>query len=141
MKRNLTIALILMGGVALFALLVHNVLVVANVSIPAATTVYGSTPRRLWATAAMIFALAGVAMGGLSLRRSLGNTDKARQRNSIIALILGVSAIMSGGLNLAMANGGPGSGNGVVGGAIAIVLGMLAIAMGGILQIRIRAHR
>jgi len=141
MKRNLIIALILMGGVALFALLVHSVLVVANVSIPTTTTVYGSTPRRVWATAAMILALAGVTMGGLSLRRSLSNTDKVKQRNSIIALILGVSAIMSGGLNLAMANGGPGSGNGVVGGAIAIVLGILAIALGGILQIRIRAHR
>jgi len=141
MKRNLIIALILMSGLALFALLVHSVLVVANVSIPAATTVYGSTPRRLWATAAMILALAGVAMGGLSLRRSLGNTDKVRQRNSIIALILGLGAIMSGGLNLAMASGGPGSGNGVVGGAIAIVLGILAIVLAGILRIHIRAHR
>jgi hypothetical protein len=32
-------------------------------------------------------------------------------------------AVVNGGLNLAIANGGPGTGNGVVGGAAASVLG------------------
>ena len=40
-----------------------------NVSEPAATTVYGLTPRRLWATTVTVLALVGVVIGGLALAR------------------------------------------------------------------------
>jgi hypothetical protein len=52
MKRMFTISLAAVAGAALFGGLVYAVLVVAHVSEPAATTVYGLTLRRLWATAA-----------------------------------------------------------------------------------------
>ena len=50
MKRTFAIILAALAAAALFAGLVHAVLVAAHVSEPAATTVYGLTPRRLWAT-------------------------------------------------------------------------------------------
>jgi hypothetical protein len=45
---------------------------------------------------------------------------------------------MNGGLNLAVANGGPGTGNGVVGGAAAFVLGLIGMALGGLVLARSR---
>src|SRR6266542_3952693 len=72
---------------------------------PAATRVYGMTPRRLWATTAAVLALVGV---------------------------------VNGGLNLAIAKGGLGTGNGVIGGAVALVLGLIAMALGGLALARSR---
>jgi uncharacterized protein DUF6223 len=46
--------------------------------------------------------------------------------------------VVNGGLNLAIANGGPGTGNGVVGGAAAFVLGLIAVAIGGLALARCR---
>jgi hypothetical protein len=43
---------------------------------------------------------------------------------------MGLLAVVNGGLNLATANGGPGTGNGVVGGAAAFVLGWIAATAG-----------
>ena len=68
MKRTFTLVLTGIAAAALFGGLVHAVLVAANVSEPAGTTVYGLTPRRFWATAAVGLALVGVVFGGLSLR-------------------------------------------------------------------------
>jgi hypothetical protein len=45
---------------------------------------------------------------------------------------MGLVAVVNGGLVLAIANGGPGSGNGVVGGAAALVLGLIATALGSV---------
>ena len=58
MKRTFAIILAALAAAALFGGLVHAVLVAAHVSEPAATTVYGLTPRRLWATTV---AVAGAA--------------------------------------------------------------------------------
>ncbi len=55
-----------------------------------------------------------------------------------MALVTGLIAAVNGGLNLAVANGGPGTGNGVVGGAAAVVLGLIAMALGGIALARCR---
>jgi len=52
--------------------------------------------------------------------------------------VTGVLAVINGGLNLAVATGGPGSGNGVVGGAAAFVLGLIGMAMGGLNLFRSR---
>jgi hypothetical protein len=46
--------------------------------------------------------------------------------------VAGLVAVLNGGLNLAVATGGPGTGNGVVGGAVAFVLGMVSLAIGGL---------
>src|SRR5262245_51607517 len=100
MKRSFAFILSALVVAALFAGLVHAVLVAARVSEPAATTVYGATPQRLWATTAALLALIGVVIGGLALR-------SAGQRGAIVALVAGLIAAVNGGLNLAVADGGP----------------------------------
>ena len=133
MKRTFAIVLAAVAAAALFAGLVHVVLVAAHVSEPAATTVYGLTPRRLWATTAAVLALVGVVISGLALARSAGRIGSGNGRmGAIVALVAGLIAVVNGGLNLAIAKGGPGTGNGVVGGAVAVVLGLIAMALGGL---------
>src|SRR5881409_2145077 len=130
MKRTFALILAALAAAALFGALVHAVLVAAHVSEPAATTVYGLTPRRLWATTAAVLALVGVVIGGLALRRSAGRIGTGNGRMGVIvALVTGLIAVVNGGLNLAIAKGGPGTGNGVVGGAMALVLGLIAMAL------------
>ena len=133
MKRTFPLLVAALAAAALFGGLVHAVLVAASVSEPAATTVYGPTPRRLWATAVAVLALAGAVIGGLALARPASRFGTASGRlGAIMALSGGLIALVNGGLNVAIANGGPGSGNGVVGGAAALVLGMIATVLGGL---------
>jgi hypothetical protein len=139
MKRTFGIILAAVAAAALFGGLVHAVLVAAHVSEPAATTVYGLTPRRLWATAVVVVALVGVVIGGLALVRPASRFGTASGRlGATLALVMGLIAVVNGGLNLAIANGGPGTGNGVVGGAAAFVLGLIALAIGGLALARCR---
>jgi hypothetical protein len=139
MKRPFALILVALAAAALFGALVHAVLVAAHVSEPAATTVYGLTLRRLWATTAAVLALVGVVIGGLALRRSAGRIGTGNGRmGAIAALVAGLIAIVNGGLNLAIAKGGPGTGNGVVGGAAALVLGLIGMALGGLALARSR---
>ena len=142
MKRILALILAALAAAALFVGLVHAVLVAAHVSEPASTTVYGLTPRRLWATTVAMLALVGVVIGGLALRRSASRigTDNWRM-GAIVALVAGLIAVVNGGLNLAIAKGGPGTGNGVVGGAAALVLGLIAMTLSGLAVARSRRTR
>src|SRR5947208_820982 len=139
MNRTLAIMLAALTAAALFGGLVYAALMAAHVSEPAATTIYGLTLRRLWATAAAFLALAGVVIGGLALARpdSLFGTASGRL-GVMAALVAGLIAAVNGGLNLAIATGGPGTGNGVVGGAAALVLGLAAVALGGLALSRSR---
>jgi Family of unknown function (DUF6223) len=139
MKRTFVIILTAVAAAALFGGLVHAVLVAAHVSEPAATTVYGVTPRRLWAATVAVLALVGVAIGGLALARPTSRFGTASGRvGAMVALVAGLVAVVNGGLNLAIANGGPGTGNGVVGGAAAFVLGLIALAIGRLGLVRCR---
>jgi hypothetical protein len=133
MKRTSALILATLTAAALFGGLVHAVLVAAHVSEPAATTVYGLTLRRLWATTVVVLSLGGVVIGGLALARPASRFGTAGGRlAAIVTLLAGLIAIINGGLVLAIANGGPGSGNGVVGGAAALVLGLIATVLGGL---------
>ncbi|HJZ75104.1 MAG TPA: DUF6223 family protein [Vicinamibacterales bacterium] len=139
MKRTFAVVLAGLAAAALFAGLVHAVLVAAHVSEPAATTVQGLTPRRLWGTASALVALVGVVIGGLILARPLSHVGTASGRlGAVAAVSAGLIALTNGALNLAVANGGPGTGNGVVGGAAAFVLGQGALALGGLALARCR---
>jgi hypothetical protein len=130
MKRILALSFVALAAAALLAGLVHAVLVATGVSEPAAITVYGPTSRRLWATTAGALALVGVVVGGLALARSIRRIGNAGRLGATVALVAGPVAAINGGLVLAVANGGPGSGNGVVGGAGALVLGVIGMALG-----------
>ena len=133
MKRTFAIVLAAVAAAAVFAGLVHAVLVAGHVSEPAASTVYGLTTRRLWATSAALMALLGVTVGGLALNRRVSRFGTVSVRHAaILGLVLGFIAAANGLLNVAVANGGPGTGNGVVGGAAAFVLGLIGMAIGGL---------
>jgi hypothetical protein len=139
MKRTFALILAALVAIALFVGLMHAVLVAADVSEPAATTVHGLTPRRLWATTAAVLALVGVVIGGLALARPPSRFGAASGRlGAIVPLVAGLIAVVNGGLNLAVANGGPGTGNGVVGGAGALVLGLIGMVLGGLALTRSR---
>ena len=130
MKRTLALAFIALAAAALLAGFVYAVLVATGASEATAVTVYGPTFRRLWATAAGALALVGVVVGGLALARSIRRLGNGGQLGATVALVAGPVAAINGGLVLAVANGGPGSGNGVVGGAGALVLGGIGMALG-----------
>jgi len=139
MKRTFILILAAVAAVALFAWLMHIVLVAAHVSEPATTTVNGMTPRRIWATAVMVLGLVAVVNGGLALRRSARRMGNGNGRAvAKVALVAGLIAAVNGALNLAVANGGPGSGNGVIGGAAGFLLGLIAMALGGLALARSR---
>ncbi|WP_062439930.1 DUF6223 family protein [Herbidospora daliensis] len=89
-----------------------------------AAPVYGWTSPRAWAFAAALVALAGAVYGGLALFRFV-------RRRAVIALTAGALGLAGGGWVVAVAEGGPGSGSGLVGGLVALVLGLVALALGG----------
>ncbi|MEV4604264.1 DUF6223 family protein [Amycolatopsis sp. NPDC049253] len=111
----------------------------AQVSLQSADVgAYTLTAARLWATAAALLGLVGAVIGGRALARSLRRIGSGGKRAAIVSLASGLTAVVVGALNLAVADGGPGTGNGVIGGAAALVLGLLAIVLGGLVAARSR---
>jgi hypothetical protein len=104
---------------------------------PAAVDAYTLTAARLWATAAALLGLAGAITGGRALVHVTRRAGGGR-KGAIAALVSGLVAVVVGVANLAVADGGPGTGNGVVGGAAAVVAGLLAVAFGGLTLARAR---
>lgn len=131
MKRTLAIIVLGLVAAAVFAVLVHAVLVAAHLSTSSGNTVQGLTARRLWASAAMAVGITGVIAGSMSVVRAARRIGNRGRHSAVFALTAGILAVINGGLNLAVATGGPGSGNGVIGGAAAFVLGLTSMALGG----------
>jgi hypothetical protein len=99
---------------------------------------YTLTAARLWATAAALVGLVGAIIGGLALARSVRRIGNGGRKRAVVALVAGLIAMVGGAVNLAVADGGPGTGNGVVGGALALVLGLLGLVLGGLVVARSR---
>lgn len=86
------------------------------------------TVDRASSTLAALVALVGVVVGVRALiraRRGRPGTTESR-----IAVAAGVVGLAVGALVLATADGGPGTGNGVIGAGMAIVLGALSAGLG-----------
>jgi len=114
----------------------------AHVSVEAANvTVYTVTAARVWATAAALLGLIGIVIGVRARARSSRRIGNSGRRGAVAALVLGLTAVVVGALNLAVADGGPGTGNGVIGGAAAVVLGLVAAVLGGLVVARSRRTR
>lgn len=99
----------------------------------AGITIMGS--GRLGPTMTALIGLTGTAVGGLALARARRRTgtdvDAAGGlRGATAALALGAISLVLGVLFLVAADGGPGTGNGVVGSIAAIVLGPIAMGLG-----------
>ncbi|ADD42957.1 DUF6223 family protein [Stackebrandtia nassauensis] len=99
-------------------------------------TVYGWTPERVWASAAAIVALGAVVVAAWALARARrsGNSRKW----AIGSLVAGLVAAVNGVLTVVTADGGPGTGNGIVGGYIAVVVGAAAAVLGWLAVARAR---
>jgi hypothetical protein len=96
------------------------------------------TPARIWASVAALVALVGVVIGGLALARSRRRIGNGGGKGAIVALVAGLTGVVNGAVNLAVADGGLGTGNGVAGGALALVLGLVGAVLGWLVLARSR---
>jgi hypothetical protein len=110
----------------------------------ASITIMGS--GRLGPTLIALIGLIGTVIGGRALarakRRARSDTNVGAtswRSGATAAIVLGAISLVLGGLFLAAADGGPGTGNGVVGSIVAIVLGPIAMVLGGLAWARRRA--
>lgn len=88
------------------------------------------TPARIWASVAALVALVGVVIGALALTRSRRRIGNGGRKGAIVAVVAGLTGVVNGALNLAVADGGLGTGNGVAGGAVALVFGLVGVVLG-----------
>jgi uncharacterized membrane protein len=95
----------------------------------AAVQTYALTTGRVVGTVGVLVALAGAVIGGLALARSARRTDNGR-RGAVVALVTGPTGMAIGGVVVAAAKGGPGTGYGIVGGFVALVIGLIATVIG-----------
>jgi len=98
------------------------------------------TSGRALGTAAVLVAVGGVVVGRRAWVRSTGGHGGDR-RDAVGALAAGLVAVAVGGYVLAVAQGGPGTGYGVVGGYGALVIGLVATGLGGLALARSRRTR
>ena len=141
-KRTFTYILVTIAVIALYFGLVHMILMAANVSKSAPSTVYGLTSKRQFSIGALGLALLSVIFGWRAFRKSAIHTGILNGRNwPIVAIVTGLMAVIGSVLNLATANGGPGSGNGVLGSAQALVLGLTGMFLGGLAMVRFRRKK
>ncbi len=94
----------------------------------AAVSTYTMSARRVASFAGGIIGVAGIIVGGLALARS----RRVGRRAPVLALAAGLIAVVIGGLVVATADGGLGTGNGLGGGIVAMVAGLVAVILGGV---------
>lgn len=92
-----------------------------------AADAYEMTAGRAWSLVGAGLGLVGVVFGLLAL---------ARRRGAVVAAVCGVAGAVIGVLVVAFAQGGPGTGYGIVGGYISLVLGVVAAGLGGLALVR-----
>jgi Family of unknown function (DUF6223) len=138
-KRTFIYIIVALAAIALYFGLVHLILMVANVSKSAPSTVYGLTSKRQFALVALGLALLSVILGWRTFRKSGAHTSILHGKSwPVVAIVTGLIAVIGSVLNLATSNGGPGSGNGVLGSAQALVLGLTGMFLGGLAMVRFR---
>ncbi len=139
LKRTFTYILVTIAVIALYFSLVHLILMAANVSKSAPSTVYGLTSKRQFALVALGLGLLSAIFGWRTFRKSARHTSILNGKSwPIVVIVTGLIAVIFGVVNLATANGGPGSGNGVLGSAQALVLGLTGMLLGGLAIVRFR---
>jgi hypothetical protein len=98
-----------------------------------ATTPTTMTPGRIIGSIAALAALAGVVVGWRSMTAGRNSATGA-----IVALAAGLTGLAMGAFVVAAANGGPGTGYGIVGGFAALGIGLAATILGGMALARSR---
>lgn len=100
---------------------------------------YELTAARAWITVVALLGAAAVVVGGMALSRARRGVGHGGKKGAIVALVFGLISLVGGVVNLAVADGGPGTGNGVVAGGMALVLGPVAMFLGWRVLARARA--
>lgn len=111
--------------------------VAAQQSVQRAAPVYAMTPERLTASTAAVVGLIAAIIGALALIRSFRRVGNRGRRGAVVALALGPVSLIIGGLVVATAEGGVGTGNGVAGAVVAIVLALIGMALSGLALARL----
>lgn len=89
---------------------------------------------RLGAVAAAVLALIGIILAGRALARPAGGAGSGPGTS----MIMGLAAIVLGGLVAVTSDGSVGTGNGLGGAIVAIVAGLIAVVLGGLARARSR---
>jgi hypothetical protein len=90
------------------------------------------TAGRLGAITAAALALVGIFLAGRALARPAGGASPAPRTS----MIMGLAAIVLGGLVAVTSDGSVGTGNGLGGAIVAIVTGLVALGLGGLARAR-----
>lgn len=98
----------------------------------AAVDAFTFTGGRFVGTAAALISLAGAITAGLALAR------RHRTRQAGAALAAGLLGLVVGTLVVVTADGGPGTGNGIVGGIAAVAIGLITTALASLAMVRAR---
>ncbi len=106
------------------------------VARPAEVGAYALTSGRLWAMIAALVGLAGVVIAGLVLR--FAGAGRSARRGAVAALLSGVTGAGIGTWVVVAADGGPGTGYGIVGGFIAMAIGLVGTVLAGLCLVRFR---
>lgn len=93
------------------------------------TRAYELTAGRLWSLVAAALGLIGIVTGVIALARAARGTCLTNRRPAIVALITGLAGALVGMLIVVLAEGGPGSGSGIVGGFMTVALGLIAAVL------------
>lgn len=111
---------------------VHTLVVVPALTngppVPAAGA-YELTGGRLTSLVGVALGLAGVVLVALARRRRAGGGTRSPRLVAGIGAGLGVAGALTGAAIVALADGGPGSGSGIVGGVVCLATGAVAAVL------------
>ena len=116
----------------------HLLAAPAAAHAPLAADGYDLGSGRLVPTLAAVVGLIGVLAAGWAFARSGRGSGGNAAGTAMVALAAGTVSVAVAGLHLASADGGPGTGNGVVAGVLSLVFGLAALVMGGLAWARSR---
>jgi hypothetical protein len=102
-----------------------------GLAAPAAVSPSTMTPRRVAGSLAVVVALTGAVTGGRAMAR-------AARGAAVAALVLAPIGLIAGGLVVATAKGGLGTGNGLAGGVVAMMVGLIGMTLGAMALARSR---
>ena len=117
----------------------HIALTATTEPLLGAITIAGS--GRLGPTLTALTGMIGVILSAVAYRRGRAGSNERTsydRREAAAGLILGTISLVLGALFLLTADGGPGTGNGVVASVLALVLGPIAIALAGLSRVPLR---
>lgn len=96
------------------------------------------TPGRLWSAAGAVSGLAGMAVGVLAVVRSRRRIGNGGRRGAFVSVATGLIGVVVGAWVVAAAEGGPGTGYGIVGGYVSLAVGIVAAGLGALTLMRAR---